>query len=459
MLRVLLPAALAWALLATACARSDAGSADPDLLAEARELRQRMLDAGITAVDLDPPEASEELLELGQALFFDKILSGTLDVSCATCHLPRFATGDARTLSRGVHGIGLGPDRDVGEIVPRNSPALFALHLRPELFWDGRVGRIQDVLLLPKAVFMGPEMREAFTPGLEVLGAQATLPPVSPIEMRGGPGDTDLGDLGDGYGSPGGDPDNTAEVWRVLTQRVLSIPAYFELFRAAYPDVQPIDLNFAHIGNAIAAFEAHAFDRTDSPFDRFLRGDDRALDRAELAGARAFLDAGCAACHQGPLLSDDAYHNTGLPQLGPGMVVQDATANLPHEDFGREHASGLPADRYAFRTASLLNVELTAPYGHAGQFAALRDMVAHYRDVPLSNAQYDILANVSDPDLVDSLAANAAEVLATLAPELRTPRSFDVDAIVTFLRALTAEDARDLSDIVPESVPSLLPIF
>ena len=456
------PLALAFvvALLGTACEGSSGGGGEQVSAEEARALRNEMFAASIPPVRIEPPPVSAELFELGQALFFDKILSGNEDVSCATCHLPQFATGDGRTLSDGVHGFGLGPDRDGGVIIPRNSPPLFGLHLRNELFWDGRVRDVGSFIALPPAVFLSPEMLAAFSPRLEVMAAQAMLPPVSHEEMRGLPGDNDLGDLGDGYGSPNGIPEITELVWEELTVRLLALPGYVNLFRAAYPDVAIQDFNFAHAGNAIAAFEAHAFARTDSPFDRFMRGDDTALTPAEMRGARAFLEAGCASCHKGPLLSDLHYHNTGLPQLGPGLNGPDATpAIFGRPDFGRENTTRFPDDRYKFRTASLLNVELTAPYGHAGQFERLRDFVAHYQDAHLSNLNYDIQSNVSDPALVLMLVPNSDEVLATLDPRLQTPNDFDVDAVVEFLHTLTADDAYTLSDIVPASVPSSLPIF
>ena len=104
-------------------------------------------------------------------------------------------------------------------------------------------------------------------------------------------------------------------------------------------------------------------------------------------------------------------------------------------------------------------MELTAPYGHAGQHATLRAAVEHYRDVELSNIRYNILEHVTDPELIDTLQPDYAEVLENLDPRLSEPRDFDVDAVLTFLRALTADDARDLTDLVPDAVPSGLPLF
>lgn len=451
--------AFLFALLGTACGPAGEEGAPVDAQ-EAQALREDMYLAGVSPMRVDPPYVSPELFRLGQALFFDKLLSGNEDVSCATCHLPDFGTGDGRTLSDGVHGVGLGPDRGGGSMIGRNSPALFGLHLKQELFWDGHVEGDGSFIAVPPAVALNADMLRALKPGLELVATQAMLPPVSRHEMRGMLGDNEIGDLGDGYSSPNGTPEGTERVWKALIDRVLGLPEYVDLFRAAYPNVGVEHFNFAHAGNAIAAFEVHAFHRPDSPFDRFMKGNDSALTPAQLEGGREFLEAGCASCHSGPLLSDLEYHNTGLPQLGPGVVGQDTTQVIvARPDFGREHATGLPRDRYTFRTASLLNVQLTGPYGHAGQFELLRDFVAHYCDVELSNLQYDIHSNVKDPTLVWMLVDNSQEVLARVDPLLQTPNHFDVDAVVDFLHSLTAYDAHSMADVVPESVPSGLPIF
>jgi cytochrome c peroxidase len=283
------------------------------------------------------------------------------------------------------------------------------------------------------------------------------LPPVSREEMRGQPGENPLGDLGDGYNSNGGREESTAQVWGALTQRLLSIPGYVTLLGEAYPGVPLQDINFAHFGNALAAFEVREFARTDSPFERFVRGDDRALTSAQIKGGLEFFGpAGCVRCHSGSLFSDQEHHNIGLPQLGPGV---NPFTFFDRSDFGRENATGRIEDRFKFRTPSLLNVALTGPYGHAGQFAELRDFVNHYRDAVVSNQQYDIQSNVFDPQLVTTLVPNSQQVLATLDPHLQDPSDFDVDAVVAFLHALTADDAHSLPEVVPASVPSGLPIF
>ena len=128
------------------------------------------------------------------------------------------------------------------------------------------------------------------------------------------------------------------------------------------------------------------------------------------------------------------------------------------EDFGRERVTGASTDRYEFRTPSLRNVALTAPYGHAGQYASLDAMVRHYTNATQRLQNYSILANVTDTDLTGTLLGNQAQILARLDNRVQGNRNFDVAAVVTFLGALTADSATDLSGLIPTSVPSGLPL-
>jgi len=153
----------------------------------------------------------------------------------------------------------------------------------------------------------------------------------------------------------------------------LAIDEYVDLFRAAYPELDTTELTIAHFANAIAAYEIAHFTRLETPFDWFLAGDDRALTPQELRGAELFVGkAGCASCHSGSLLTDQLTHSIASPQLGPGKDAESSN------DFGREHETGDTADRFAFRTPPLRNVELTGPYMHSGAFDTLEDVVRHH---------------------------------------------------------------------------------
>ena len=343
-----------------------------------QDVRNVLAAEGITPLPATPV-VDDDLFALGQALFFDKLLSGNQDVACSTCHLPSFAGADGRTLPNGVGGFGIGPARALGEIIPRNSPSVLNTHLLSSMFWDGRIESAPGGgLSTPAGAALTPAMQAVFSPGLERLAAQAMMPPVSREEMRGAIGENELGDFPD---------DDFTNVWDGIMDRVLAVPAYVTLFANAYPGTAVVDLNFAHAANAIAGFEARAFARSDSPFERFVAGDDAALTANQLNGALEFYGAaGCDRCHSGNLFTDEQFHNIALPQFGPGK------GNGPggNDDFGRENVTGFNGDHYRFRTPTLLNVELTAPYGHAGQFADLDDFVAHYRNATNSLLGYNI---------------------------------------------------------------------
>lgn len=273
------------------------------------------------------------------------------------------------------------------------------------------------------------------------------FPPTSRDEMRGADGENELADVDDA------DLDG---IWSAIVARLVSFPEYVIMFGEAYPGTATGDLTMAHVGNAIAAFEANAFARTDSPFQAFLLGDDLALTNAQLRGALDFFGpvAQCSECHSGSTFTDERFHGIGMPQFGPGK----GHGALGDDDFGREGFTGQPQDRYRFRTPTLLNVELTAPYGHAGQFSTLESMVAHYRDATAGLLAYDIAAHVTDPDLIGTQVPNQAAVIARISNRVDRPLPFDTDDMTAFMRALTADGARDLSAVTPSTVPSGLSI-
>src|SRR5919107_3556111 len=106
----------------------------------AAEVRLLTTGRGITPLNR-PPVVRPALVQLGQALAFDKILSGNRDIACMTCHLPALGTGDFRSLSIGQGATGLGASRvhPDGSFIPRNAPPLFNLHENKPMFWDGRI--------------------------------------------------------------------------------------------------------------------------------------------------------------------------------------------------------------------------------------------------------------------------------------------------------------------------------
>ena len=418
------------------------------------QLRQDLSRWGVIPIGAMPPQ-DPALVALGQALMFDKILSGNRDIACATCHAPVQHGGDGLSLAIGTGGTGLGPSRTLGPgrpFVPRNAPSLLNAGLGlPYVFWDGRVFKFEP----GGAVVSGPDS-VPLPPGLpNILAAQAMLPVLNRVEMRGAPGDVDV------LGNPNelaqlADTQFT-QIWRAVMQRLLAIPQYVTLFNAAFPGVSTNQLGFQHAATAIAAFQMQAFTKTNSPFDRYLARDDGALTPQEKRGALLFFEkAVCASCHNGPFLGGQSFANTGAPQLGPGT---GAGAPL---DFGRGNLANNQFYRFAFRVAPLRNVELTAPYFHDGAYATLAAVVRHYNDVPTALRTFDL--SQLAPALRDQYHGDAAtidSVLSRLDFRLQRPLAL-TDAeqgdIVAFLKSLTDPAARDLSALVPGSVPSGLPL-
>jgi cytochrome c peroxidase len=417
------------------------------------ELRNLLKNSGIAYSSLAPgPPASEAKIALGEALFFDKELSGNRDVSCATCHHPLLHTSDGLALPIGVGGHGLGAARQMGagrEFVPRNSPDIFNRGA-PEwatMFWDGRISGSPEMGFSNPAGGMLPH-------GLDnILAAQAMFPVTSADEMRGKTEDVtgfenELAIFSD---------DDPTAIWQALMTRLLVIPEYVSLFRSAYPYVSRDDLGFEHAANAIAAYEANTWTMVDSPWDQYLSGDDSAISNAAKRGALLFYGgARCGQCHSTNLFTDQGYHNIGVPQLGPGKGDEKPL------DYGRWLVTSNADDRFAFRTPPLRNVALTAPYMHNGAYADLESVVRHHLNPTEALQNYNpehLLPELQETCIIDDATIQA--ILENLDPLVRTPIELSdsqVADLITFLQALTSPSAVDLSANIPATVPSGLPV-
>ncbi len=403
---------------------------------------------------------------LGQQLFFDKILSGNLNISCATCHHPFAGTGDGLSLPVGEGGRGLGVTRDTGagndavhERVPRNAPALFNLGAREftRMFHDGRV---QLNPAMPSGIESpaGLDLPEGLDNPLAV---QAMFPVTSGTEMAGQAGENPVADA-----AAAGDLAGPNGVWAQLAERLRGIDGYVQQFSTAFDDVNSAsDITFAHAANAIAAYEAANWRADKSPFDRFLRGERKAMSASAIAGMRIFFSprkGNCGSCHSGPFQTDHSFRAIAVPQVGPGK----GDGAYGYEDFGRERVSGDVSDRYRFRVPSLRNVAQTAPYGHSGAFDTLEAVVRHHLDTVASFQSYDVSQFVvpSRPDLDarDYQALNDATVRASIASanELAPVDLSDreVGQLIDFLHALTDPSMIDMRSDVPKSLPSGMPL-
>ncbi len=417
---------------------TDPGDTGPDPEAELTERIRSELDLWPLPETVPYPPDNQpadagyaERVELGRLLFFDPLLSGPEDISCGHCHHPAFAWGDGRGLSIGVGGEGLGPDRQRGlprgEVsletweffTPRNSPTMLDVGRNlpfengegpwdGRMFWDGR------------------------TSGLE---AQARSPVRSRDEMRH-----------DAY--------TTHDAVGEVIDKLRGVPEYVQLFMDAFPGVldelgvpegfEEFAINGNTYSRAIAAYERELF-TGDSPYDRFARGDDDALTPSQKRGLWLFHEVGCVDCHSGPTFSDFEFRALGVKQGGPGKPPIHERGD--GSDIGRFAANPEaqldPANRWAFRTPSLRNVALTAPYFHTGGVGTPGD--ADYQTLRQVVEFFDRGGNDEGlpPDAVHPFVR-----------PLGLEES-QIDDLVAFLESLTS--TRILSPYVDPTVPAEVP--
>ncbi len=406
-----------------------------------------------------PFATTDPMFELGQSLFFDKELSGNRNISCATCHVPFLQTVEYIPLSIGQGGVGVGPTRALvdGEVLPRNTSDLFNRNhgLSASLLWDGRVELMGNgTIRSPKPIMPGMD---------ELLEVQAVLPMLDRDEMRGHPGDiaedgrvNELAMIGD---------DQPLGVYAAIRGRIIALPGYQDMIGRAFPFQSVTDFDIAEATQAIAVFITTLWSIEDTTFDdneNFgggIDGDPTAtfLDPQQALGQELFFGrAGCANCHGSLLLSDQEFHNIGVPQFGPGKE-----GGL---DEGRFLVTRMASDRFAFRTPQLRNVRLTPPYMHNGAYATLEDAIRHHLDPEAALRAYD--GGSLSPFLRAQLhngEETIAAILETLDPALETIPALSNDeiaALVAFLGALDSrtELLKGSRDGVPETVPSGLTI-
>jgi cytochrome c peroxidase len=204
-----------------------------------------------------------------------------------------------------------------------------------------------------------------------------------------------------------------------VVDRIAAIDDYRAQFARAFAGPSPVSA--PNLARAIASFE-RSLVSNNSPFDRYMRGETTAMSAAQVRGMQRFERFGCSLCHKGPMLSDYSAHVLGVPD--------NPRLDAPDTGF---------AKMYAFRTPSLRNVALTAPYMHNGVFESLDEVIEFYEDLRAGASTRFRHPNVSE-EMLDPLIE-------------RIVIGGGVD-LVAFLNALT-DPAFDRT--VPDRVPSGLP--
>jgi len=332
----------------------------------------------------DPSNAVEGVAAaaaLGKRLFADTRFSPNQSVSCATCHAPERQFQDGLAVGKGV-GTG-----------SRRTMPIAGAAYSPWLFWDGRKDSLWSQALGPLEDAVEHGSNRTRIAKLLQANYQAEY------EALFGPM-PDLIGLPDDAGPQGSTAERAA--WLTIDQTRRN-------------DVNRV---FANLGKAIAAYE-RTLVPGESRFDRYARavaaGDadgQRALSSQEVSGLRLFLGKGqCATCHNGPLFTDQHFHNTGVPprvSAQPDRGRLAATAKVQRDEFNclgtysdapqkacqelRFIVSDDPVLDGAFKTPSLRNVALRAPYMHAGQFANLEEVISHYAKSPAAAVGHSELA-------------------------------------------------------------------
>jgi cytochrome c peroxidase len=286
-----------------------------------------------------------EKVALGQMLFFDPRLSGSGIISCATCHNPALAWGDALPKGVGHMGTQLG----------RRTPTILDVAFGEPFFWDGRAATLEEQAKGPLASAKEMNMQ-----------ATAAIP------------------------------------------RVQSIPGYQLAFARAFPG-EAISLDT--IAAAIATFERTVIS-AEAPFDRWVKGDESAISPSAKRGFVLFNGkANCAGCHMGWRMTDDGFHDIGLPDADRGRAAV---------------APGIVQLEHAFKTPTLRSVSLRAPYMHDGSVATLAGVIDHYDS---GFTRRESLDTQMKP--LDLTAAEKADLLA-------------------LLETLTGADAPSLIPILPQ---------
>lgn len=307
--------------------------------------------AGLQAADNDPNmlglpplkvpadnPITKEKIALGDKLYNDKRFSSTGKIACMTCHDPKKGFTDNLRVSKGIKDL----------TGTRNSPTVFNAAYMTTQFWDGRSPSLED---------------------------QAQHPITNPVEM----------------GLPNHDP-----VMKIVKED----PAYVAAFKAAF-NVEPKDIVLDHVLKAIATFERTQVGGN-SRFDRWYFNGEKTLNEREQRGFNVFIGNGrCVSCHTvehtTALFTDNKFHNIGVginrvpaadidklvgeflkADYSKEVVDKKVLTDKKTSEIGRVAVTQQMVDIGNFKTPTLRNIALTAPYMHDGSLKTLEEVVEHY---------------------------------------------------------------------------------
>jgi cytochrome c peroxidase len=405
----------------------------PPVFFSQKELVEAALSFRVSHLNPSRPDPAKS--SLGRRLFFDPRFSANQQIACASCHQPQRSFTDGRSVAQ---GLGQGQ---------RNTPTLINIGFSQWFFWDGRSpslahqalkpletleeqgisrGRVSQLVAryhtaayeaafgpIPSAVntwlsqsesplHLAPPLPEDANSTLPMALASYGLATIGASKLQ-----TDLIHQAENQGQL---PQQWFGHWAVSNARSARPEHWTNGFSQVPPAIrQEIDRIFANVGRALASYQQQIV-ALDAPFDQFVAKLNRtrspqAAFHAEFGpdewrGFEVFLQSGCANCHNGPLFTDQEFHNIGLPareSLDLGRTVglirlqedpmacrsePNATAcqELPYLDSSNRELMG------AFKTPTLRNLEQTGPYMHDGRFRDLDAVLTHYQDPDITPA-------------------------------------------------------------------------
>ncbi len=298
-------------------------------------------------------ETTPAHVELGRVLFFDPVLSGNGRRACASCHRPELAFTDGVARSRAFDRKGT---------VIRNSPTLLNAGLQGNSFHDGRVFYLED---------------------------QVTAVLSSPTEMHGLPA--------------------------AAVEKLRGSPEYVAMFRKAYgEDAQPV--SDRAIRMAIASYVRSLVSYA-APFDRYVRGEEGVMSESAKRGFNLFMGKGkCGTCHFMPLFNGavpPTFAKTDVEILGVTERFDTLRPTLD-PDLGRYAVHHIEIHRHGFKTPTLRNVELTAPYMHNGAFATLEEVMEFYNRGGGAGMGLDVPNQTLPSDRLDLSEQEKADIISFL---------------------------------------------
>ncbi|WP_158278773.1 cytochrome-c peroxidase [Leucothrix arctica] len=394
--------------------------------------------------DIDSTKA-----QLGMKLFYSRALSGNLDTACASCHHPMLGGGDNLSLPVGVKSekpsvLGLGRQRKEGlpPDIARNAPTTFNIALwQKVMFHDGRIESIGP------SQFTTPDFhypQRDPKAGENLVQAQARFPVTSDREM-----------LGESFAFRRSTQARRASIAARLAGKSPTLSAlpktvthyWLTAFRTTFsaPEATASQLiTEQSISELLAEYQRSQL-FIDTPWRQYINGNTLAISEEAKVGALLFYQGrekggyACANCHSGDFFSNEKFYNILIPPIGPGKAGKNGVA-VQGQDFGRRLVTRLPQDNYKFRVPSLLNTEVTGPWGHNGAYTSLPGIVKHMIAPKQMLQQYNPNQLKQKNIPVDNLKTRV-DLLMKSNPNSfvkdKDYRTEDVEALVTFLKTLT----------------------